>query len=156
MSQQPAAALTPEELERKRAAAIQKMDQLQKRATTLNARRTRAQYQLETARQQYAEAVTEAVAHHETSNLDELRSKLVQLEAENTQAIEDFTKALDDFEAFIGRIEAALADPEVMAEMIASMQPANKFEQVMTTAAPAAALQQAAAVASPAFSAEDI
>lgn len=106
-------------------APLQQLDALQRRVEQLNTRRTRAQVQLETARQQHAEAVKEAERDYKTHNLDELRTRLVSLETENTKAVADFALAVEKFEQFIERIERALVDPEYMAELVGSMPPVD-------------------------------
>lgn len=129
--------------------ALQQLELLQKRVESLSTRRTRVQLQLETARQQHAEAVAEANSLHGTSDLGELRAILVRQEADNAQAVADFTRAVDEFEQFITRIEEALANPEVMAALVAAMEPASA--SVAPAPAPAAT-----ATAVPVFSSEEI
>lgn len=118
------------------------LEQQKQRIDALNQRRNRIQVQLETARQQYAEAVAEAQAQHGTSDVETLRANLVKLEADNAKSVADFVQALDDFEAFIVRIESALNDPEVLAALVASMTPV-----VVVAPTPVAAPVPAAAVA---------
>lgn len=129
--------------------ALEQLEQLKKRLDALTARRTQAQVKLEAARQQYAEAVREAQANYGTSNLDELRAILVRQEEANNAALADFTRGLDEFENFIQRIEAALADPEVMAAMVSAMEPVVLAKDP----APAPAANPAA---KPAFAEDDI
>lgn len=127
-------------------AVLDQLEQSKQRAERANARRTRIQVQLESARQQYAEAVSEAEAAHKTADLDKLREKLVELEAENAKAVAEFVRAVDDYEAFIVRIEEALANPEAMTALLATVAPANKFDAIMASAAPMMAMLQAASV----------
>ena len=131
-------------------AVLEKLEQAKQRVQLANNRRQRIQVQLEAARQQYTEAVKEAEAAHGTADLNKLRAKLVDLEAQNAAAVDEFVRAVDEFEAFIARIEGALADPEVMAAVLATMAPVVAPE---APAAPGALATPAAAVA---FNADDI
>lgn len=124
--------------------ALEQLEQLRKRLDGLTARRTAAQVKLESARQQYQEAVAEAQANYGTANLDELRAILVKEEERNSAALADFVRGLNQFEEFLTRIENALENPEVMAALVATMEP---------VAAPAPA---AVATANPALAEEDI
>ena len=65
--------------------ALEQLEHAKRRADEANARRQQIQVKLESARQQYAEAVKEAEAAHGTANLDKLRQILVDLEAENSK-----------------------------------------------------------------------
>lgn len=130
--------------------ALEQLEQLKKRLDALTTRRTQAQVKLEAARQQYAEAVKEAKENYGTAELDELRAILVRQEEANNAALAEFTRGLDQFENFISRIEAALADPEVMAAMVSAMEPAVVAKP--TTPAPAVT----AAAAQPSFAEDDI
>ncbi|KVP65579.1 hypothetical protein WJ96_04215 [Burkholderia ubonensis] len=103
--------------------ALEQLEQSKQRVERANARRTQIQVKLEAARQQYAEAVKEAEAAHGTADLDKLRKILVDLEADNAKAVAEFVRAVDDFEAFIARIEEALANPEAMTALLATMSP---------------------------------
>jgi membrane protein involved in colicin uptake len=129
---------------------LDQLEQSKQRVERANIRRNRIQVQLEAARQQYAEAVREAEAGHGTADLDKLRTILVDLEAKNTAAVAEFVRAVDDYEAFISRIEGALADPEVMAAVLATMAPVIA---PAATPAPAATKPAPAPVA---FAEEDI
>lgn len=130
--------------------ALEQLEQLKKRLDALTTRRTQAQVKLEAARQQYAEAVKEAKDNYGTAELDELRAILVRQEEANNAALAEFTRGLDQFENFISRIEAALADPEVMAAMVSAMEPAV----VAKPATPAPAVT--ATAAQPSFAEDDI
>jgi len=132
-------------------AVLDKLEQAKQRVQLANKRRERIQVQLEAARQQYTEAVREAEAAHGTADLDKLRAKLVDLEAQNAAAVAEFVRAVDDFEAFIARIEGALADPEVMAAVLATMAPVVAPEVAPEPAAPVKPAASAVA-----FSADDI
>ena len=127
--------------------ALEQLEQAKKRVDSVNARRQNIQVRLEAARQQYAEAVEAAKAAHGTADLDKLRQILVDLEATNTKAVAEFVRAVDEFEAFITKIEEALANPEAMNALLATMTP---------VAAPAAAPAPAEEKASVAFDAEEI
>lgn len=129
---------------------LDQLEQSKQRVDRTNVRRNRIQVQLEAARQQYAEAVREAEAGHGTADLDKLRAILVDLEAKNTAAVADFVRAVDDYEAFIARIEGALADPEVMAAVLATMSP------VIAPAAVPAPVAGKPAASTVAFAEEDI
>ena len=121
---------------------LDQLEQSKQRVERANTRRNRIQVQLESARQQHADAVREAEAGHGTADLDKLRAILVDLEAKNTAAVAEFVRAVDDFEAFITRIENALADPEVMAAVLATMAPvvAPAAAPTPTATKPAAAV----------------
>lgn len=136
--------------------AVEQLEQGKKRLEALNARRQRAQVQLEAGRQQLAEARKEALAWCEankdwlkekgikpTDDLNELKKILAQQETENTQAVGEFLKAVTEFESFIGRIEEALTNPVAMASLLASMP--EPEPEAAPVAAPA-----------PAFASEDI
>ncbi|WP_434715992.1 hypothetical protein [Paraburkholderia sp. A3RO-2L] len=120
--------------------ALDQLEQAKQRLERANARRTQIQVKLESARQQYAEAVKEAQAAHGTADLDTLRKTLVNLEAENTTAVAAFVRAVDDFETFIARIEEALANPEAMNELLLTMQPEVPTPAPIKDAAPKAAV----------------
>lgn len=121
--------------------AVEQLEQYKQRVERLNARRTRVQVQLEAARQQYAEAVREATANYATADLAQLKALLMRREDENTKALADFVRAVDEFEAFITRIEEALANPQLLAAMVAEMPALAPLpEPVAAPAAPAAAV----------------
>lgn len=124
--------------------AVQQLEQLKQRVEALATRSTRAQVQLETSRQQYAEAVEQAERDYKTSDISELREKLASAEIANAKAVEDFAHAVAEFEKFIERIEHALANPEAMAAMVAAMP------------ALAPAKPEAPAATAPSFAAGDI
>lgn len=128
-----------------RAAVLQQYEKLQQRAESLKTRVNRAQFALESSRKEHAAAMAEAERTHGTTNLDELRDKVIRDEAADAQAVRDYEAALDALESYIERIEKALADPEAMAALIASIE----IAKVQDTPAPAAS-------AAPAFVAEDI
>lgn len=133
--------------------AIAQLALLQKRADALNTRRSRVQFQLETARKNYTDAVASAEKTFKTSNLAELRAELVALEAKNSQAIVDFTLALDEAEKFISVMEEALADPEKMAATILAMEQNAGVQGGSSVSAPAT---PAPATTAPVFVADDI
>jgi hypothetical protein len=114
-----------DQMEVKRKAALELLQAQEKRLEQLNVRRTKIQVTVEAARQQYDVAVKEAVAGHETSKLDTLRAKLVQLETENTNVLAQFVQAVDQYEAFIVRLETALTDPEAMSALLQSLSLAD-------------------------------
>lgn len=116
--------------------ALEKLEQAKQRVERASTARQRIQVKLEAARQQYAEAVREAETAYGTADLDKLRALLMKQEADNAKAVEEFVSAVDDFERFISRIETALADPEAMSALLASMPPVVAVEPV--AAAPAA------------------
>lgn len=124
-------------------AVVQRLEQLKQRVNTAATRATRVQVQLETARQQHAEAIKEAQRDYQTSDLDELRTKLVSAETENTRAVNDFELAVEEFEKFVTRIEAALADPEKMAELVETIS-AQRAPVAAPAPAPALAMADAA------------
>lgn len=142
-------------------AVLEKLEQAKQRVERANIRRNRIQVQLEAARQQHAEAMRKAeelVAARREKGLHEdllsaerevglplLRDILAREEEENAAAVAEFVRAVDHFESFIGRIEGALADPEAMAAVLATMAPVVAPE--VTPAAPAPAKAAAATVA---------
>lgn len=118
--------------------ALEQIGQSTQRVESVKTRRTRIQVQLESARQQFSEAVAEAEANFGTADLDKLRAILTQQEADNTKASAEFIRAIDDFERFIVRIEDALANPESMAALVAAMEPVAVEAQPSPAAVPAA------------------
>lgn len=134
-------------------AVLEKLEQAKLRVDRANTRRNRIQVQLEAARQQHAEATRaaeELVAERRKKGLHPdilgaerevglplLREILAREEEENAAAVAEFVRAVDHFEAFIGRIEGALADPEVMAEVLATMAPVVAPETAPAAPAPA-------------------
>jgi hypothetical protein len=142
-------------------AVLEKLEQAKQRVERANIRRNRIQVQLEAARQQHAEAMRKAeelvAARREKGlhadllsaerevGLPLLRDILAREEEENAAAVAEFVRAVDHFESFIGRIEGALADPEAMAAVLATMAPVVAPE--VTPAAPAPAKPAAATVA---------
>lgn len=130
-----------------RTAVLQQFEKLQQRAEGLKTRVTRAQVTLERSREQYTEAMNEAQRIHGTTNLDELREKVLRDEAADAQAVADYATALDALEKYIERIEKALADPEAMIALVTSIE-SSKAQESTTASEPARS--------SPAFVAEDI
>lgn len=116
--------------------ALEKLEQAKQRVERANTARQRIQVKLEAARQQYAEAVREAETAYGTADLDKLRALLMKQEADNAKAVEEFVSAVDDFERFISRIETALADPEAMSALLASMPPVAPEPVVAAPATP--------------------
>ena len=114
-----------EQMEAKRKAALALLETQQKRLEGLNARRQRIQVTVEAARQQYEQAVQESTAEHKTADLDQLRTTLVSIEAENAKVLAQFVQAVDKYESFIVRIENAMTDPEAMSALIASLEAAG-------------------------------
>lgn len=100
---------------------LAQLEQANKRVKDAGNRRHEIQVKLESARQQYAEAVKEAESAHGTADIDKLRAILVKQEDDNQKAIAEFVRAVDDFESFISRIEKALNDPEAMTALLAAM-----------------------------------
>ncbi|MEX3984258.1 hypothetical protein AB4Y45_35465 [Paraburkholderia sp. EG287A] len=143
-----------EQMEAKRKAALALLETQQRRLEGLNARRQKIQVTVEAARQQYEQAVQESTSEHKTADLDQLRSTLVSLEAENANVLAQFVQAVDKYEAFIVRIETAMNDPEAMSALIASLEAAGAA-LADTEAEPAAATAPAAAAA-PVFDENDI
>lgn len=115
--------------------ATEQLEQHKKRLEQLSARRNTIQVKLESARQQYAEAVREAQENYGTSDLDSLRNMLREQEAANSQAVAEFVAAVDEFEKLIVRIEDALANPVAMAQLVASMEPVTSVAKPAPTPA---------------------
>lgn len=97
------------------------LDQMTKRLEAAKARSQAIQVRLESARQQLADGRKEADATHKTSDVGELKAILARQETANTQTLVDFDKAVTDYAAFIGRIEEAMNNPVVMAEMLTEL-----------------------------------
>jgi hypothetical protein len=149
-------------------AVLEKLEQAKQRVERANIRRNRIQVQLEAARQQHAEAMraaeelvaerrkkglhTDLLSAEREVGLPLLRDILAREEEENAAAVAEFVRAVDHFESFISRIEGALADPEAMAAVLATMAPVIAPE--VTPAAPAPA--KPAASAAVAFEEGDI
>ncbi len=120
--------------------ALELLEQAKQRVEGANTRRQRIQVQLESARQQYAEAVGEAETNYGTADLAQLRAILVKQEADNEKAIMEFVHAVNGFENFIERIEKALADPEAMTALLSTMPEAEPAAPpVLAAATPAVA-----------------
>ena len=83
------------------------------------------QVQLESGRQQLADARRDADAAYGTSDVAKLKALLLQQEEHNAQALHTFTKAVQDFDVFVSKIEAALADPQAMATLLAALPEAE-------------------------------
>lgn len=97
------------------------LEQMKKRLEAVGVRQQSIQVRLEAARQQLAEGRKDAEATHKTSDVAELKAILARQEAANTQALGDFDKAVADYEAFVRRIEEAMSNPMVMAEMLTAL-----------------------------------
>lgn len=117
-------------------------EQQNRRIEDLNKRRNAVQVQLESARQQYEQAVSDAKAAYGTADLDELRAQLRAAEEANASAVAEFITALDTYEALVTRMERALSDPEALNEMLLELG-----RKSADTAAPVIAASPAPAMA---------
>ena len=77
---------------------VRSIDELKRQYETLNERKIQAQTQLEEATKQLDTLQKEAVEQFETSDIDELKEKLEQMEAENEQRRRDYQSLLDGIE----------------------------------------------------------
>lgn len=142
------------------------LEQAKQRLERANKRRNDIQVKLESAKQQHADAqraAEELVAARRKKGLhadilgagrevglDLLREILTREEAENAAAVAEFVRAVDEFEAFISRIEGALADPEAMTALLATLSP------VVAAPAPAPATEAKPVVGAVVFDESDI
>lgn len=101
--------------------SLQKLEQCKQNLEQLKARRTKLQVQLESARQQYQAAAEEARQEHGTDSLPRLKAKLAAMESDNEKAATEFIRAVTEFEGYISKIEQALANPEALSALLASL-----------------------------------
>lgn len=136
------------------------LDAVSRRVHESNRRRTAIQVQLESARQQFDQASREAIAEFGTANLDELRSKVREWEAKNAQALADCIQALDTCDALMTRVEAALANPELLNDLLMDLDRLNKEalpkQEARSAVEPAPSPAPAAVYAPITFDAEQI
>lgn len=83
---------------------IQKLETLKTKLGTLNTQRTRLETQVEAARKEYERLAAEAIAQYGTADLDELRSKLQDIQATNNSALAKFETALTAYAEALGAI----------------------------------------------------
>lgn len=122
--------------------AMAQMEQLSNRVKSLTDRCNSLQVQLNSARQQHADAAREAVeiSDCKSANLDDLRNEVATKEAANEKMKSDLEQAIKDYDTYLTRIERALADPESMAALLLELE-GNKLAQpaaepAATTVAP--------------------
>lgn len=143
---------------------LEQLEQGKQRADRANVRRNQIQAKLEATRQLFAEAQREAetlVAERREKGvhvdlleverevgLDLLRELLTREESENAAATASYLHAVDQYERHIATIEEALANPEAMAALIATLPPLDE------PAAPAVA--PVSKPGTPVFSEDDI
>lgn len=103
------------------ATPVEQLEQMKKTVESLGTRRQGIQVKLEAARQQLTEARKEAKTLYDTEDLGELKAILARQEEANARALEDYANAVREFEGFIARIEEAMSNPQVMAEMLTQL-----------------------------------
>jgi hypothetical protein len=85
------------------------IDDLKGEYERLNERKIQAQTQLEEATKQLEALQKEAIADFETSDIDELKSKLAQMEAENEQRRSDYQELLEKISGELAKVEQEAA-----------------------------------------------
>jgi hypothetical protein len=87
---------------------IQEFEELRQRYERLKEERTRAETRLDEARKQLEELRKEARKQWGTDDLDELRKKLLALQAENERKRKDYQASLDAIESGLRKIEQGM------------------------------------------------
>ncbi|MEO2018156.1 MAG: hypothetical protein ABGZ53_27705 [Fuerstiella sp.] len=88
---------------------VRSIDDLKGEYERLNERKIQAQTQLEEATKQLGALQKEAIAEFETSDIDELKSKLEQMEAENEQRRSDYQELLEQISGELAKVEQEAA-----------------------------------------------
>lgn len=101
--------------------AIELLEQGKKKLEAVNARRTRVQVQIESARDRLAQVKQEALQNFGTMDLAELKALLRKHEAENAEALPFFLSSVEQFDEKVTKLSKALADPQALAELLAAM-----------------------------------
>jgi len=81
------------------------IEQLKEEYESLNERKIQTQTQLEEATKQLTVLQKEAVAEFETSDIDELQTKLKQMEQENETRRQEYQELLDSISGDLKKIE---------------------------------------------------
>lgn len=84
----------------------QTLDQLQQRYARLHERKVRADANLETAQKQLDRLRQEAREKYGTDDLDQLRSKLTEMEQSNERQRSEYQLALEAIEGELAQVEA--------------------------------------------------
>jgi hypothetical protein len=84
---------------------VRSIDDLKGEYERLNERKIQAQTQLEEATKQLEALQTEAIAEFETSDIDTLKTKLKQMEAENEQRRSDYQELLEGISDALAKVE---------------------------------------------------
>jgi len=85
--------------------SVRSIDDLKGEYERLNERKIQAQTQLEEATKQLEALQKEAIAEFETSDIDELKSKLEQMEAENEKRRSDYQELLEKISGELAKVE---------------------------------------------------
>lgn len=88
------------------------IEQLKKEYESLNERKIQTQTQLEEATKQLTILQKEAVAEFETSDIDELKTKLKQMEQENEKRRQEYQELLDSISGKLKKIEDESNSPD--------------------------------------------
>ncbi|HIK90506.1 MAG TPA: hypothetical protein EYG03_00735 [Planctomycetes bacterium] len=88
---------------------VRSIDDLKEEYERLNERKIQAQTQLEEATKQLEALQKEAIAEFETSEIDELKSKLEQMEAENEKRRSDYQELLEKISGELAKVEQKAA-----------------------------------------------
>ena len=86
--------------------AEESIEALTKRYNELNARKIKAETNLESAEKRLAELKAEAKTTYGTDDLDELRQKLAEMEQANETARTAYQQKLDAIEADLKKVES--------------------------------------------------
>ena len=88
---------------------VRSIDDLKGEYERLNERKIQAQTQLEEATKQLEALQNEAIAEFETSDVDELKSKLKQMETENEKRRSDYQQLLEGISGELAKVEQEAA-----------------------------------------------
>ena len=91
---------------------VQSMEQLQARYGQLHKKQIQAETNLKHAEEQLADLRKQAVENYGTDNLDELRSNLTKMKAENEARRKDYQASLDKIESDLAEVEREFAATE--------------------------------------------
>ena len=90
---------------------VRSIDDLKGEYERLNERKIQAQTQLEEATKQLEALQKEADDEFETSNIDELKSKLEQMETENEKRRSDYQELLEGISGELTKVEQEAGSP---------------------------------------------
>jgi len=88
---------------------VRSIEDLKEEYERLNERKIQAQTQLEEATKQLEALQNEAVAEFETSDIEELKNKLEQMETENEKRRSDYQQLLEGISGELAKVEQDVA-----------------------------------------------